>query len=170
MKWKNKIKKKRFRFILAELPLVSILRFNQREDRLSPLILDLLGLDSQRQPSAGAGGWSDDETTRNPRCQSRDGPPSVSFPALEKRKKKPKPRKIFPSWNWLRTFFFFSENPVCVLSIIYMFNNPNGEYCPGNKRGDTVKKRRGLEWAEAAVKMATAAKMTKKERQNPPCK
>jgi hypothetical protein len=94
----------------------------------------------------------------------------VSFPALEKRKKNPNQEKYFLLETGWELFFFFSENPVCVLSIIYMFNNPDGEYCPGNKRGDTVKKRRGLEWAEAAVKMATAAKMTKKERQNPPCK
>jgi hypothetical protein len=96
MEKKNKKIKKKVSVHSRELPLVSTLRFNQREDRLSPLILDLLGLDSQRQPSAGAGGWSDDETTRNPRCQSRDGPPSVSFPALEKRRKKtPNQEKYF---------------------------------------------------------------------------
>lgn len=64
----KKKKKKKVSVHSRELPLVSILRFSQRED-WSPLF-DLLGLDSQRQPSAGAGGgWSDDETTRNLRCR-----------------------------------------------------------------------------------------------------
>ena len=47
-------------------------------------------------------------------------------------------KKIFPSKFWLRTFRRF----LCVLSIIYMSNNPDGEYCPMSQaiRGDAEKK------------------------------
>jgi metal-sulfur cluster biosynthetic enzyme len=53
---------------------------------------------------------------------------------------------------------------LCVLSIIYMSNNPDGEYCPMSQaiRGDAEKKRRGLEWAEVAVKWQLLRKWQKR--------
>lgn len=100
---RNEKKKKEVSVHSRELPLVSILCSSQREDSLcSPRKHPrLVGPDSQRQRCV-RWCWSDDETTRNPRC--REGPPSVSIPGLEifwkikwKEKKNPTKKKKMSS-------------------------------------------------------------------------